>query len=369
MRPTTAEIDLAALRFNFMQIQSRLRTNAHITAVVKANAYGHGAIPVSKAALTFGADSLAVAIPEEGIELRQAGITAPILVLGLTLPEQARLYADYQLTATICSQEHAAALCPAAGNIPIPVMIKIDTGMGRIGTSPASALSLIEKIMTCKQLSLQGLFTHMACADCHNKDYSYKQITLFEQIVQTLQHRNIRLPVLSVANSAGIMDLPTSHYNMVRAGIILYGLEPSAEIVNPLLLKPVMQLKSKIVYIKQVPVNSLIGYGSTYTTTDQTYIATIPIGYADGYNRHFSNRAQVLIGGNKYPVAGKVCMDQIMVDLGPVTTAKVGDEVVLFGCQGSQEITVTELAGIAGTINYELVCAISARIPRIYLNS
>ncbi len=368
MRPTTAEIDLAALRFNLMQIKSRLQS-AHITAVVKANAYGHGAIPVSKTALSAGANCLAVAIPEEGIELREAGITAPILILGLTLSDQASIYAKYQLTATICTQEHAAALCAAAGDTPIPVMIKIDTGMGRIGISPQKALPLIEHILGCKQLSLQGLFTHMACADCENKDYSYQQITAFEQVVHALQQRNVQLPVISAANSAGIMDLPPSHFNMVRAGIILYGLDPSAEIINPLPLKPVMQLKSKIVYIKQVPANSLLGYGSTYTTDDHTYIATIPIGYADGYNRSFSNKAPILIGGKKYQVAGRVCMDQIMVDLGPSATAKIGDEAVLFGRQGSQEITVTELAEIAGTINYELVCAVSSRVPRIYLNS
>lgn len=369
MRPTHAIVDLAAIRHNIRLLASHLR-GASLTAVVKANAYGHGAVAVSKAALSAGAASLAVAIPEEGVELREAGIAVPVFVLGLILPEQADIAIKHRLIAPVCTIDCAAALSAEAvrQGRRAYVMIKIDTGMGRIGLSPGQAPSFANEIAKMPALEIMGIFTHMAAADASDKTYSNEQLQIFQDILASVKTARISLPYISAANSAGIIDLPDSHFNLVRAGIALYGLPPSGDMHNRPNLVPAMQLKTHITYIKYVPAGAKIGYGCTYTTTVPTYIATLPIGYADGYSRQLSNKAEVLIGGARRKLVGRVCMDQIMVDLGPDCNAEVGQEAVLFGRQGKEEITVTELAAIAGTINYELVCAISARVPRIYIN-
>ena len=369
MRPTHAIIDLAAIRHNVRELRSYL-CDANLAAVVKANAYGHGAVPVSKAALSAGATSLAVAIPEEGIELREAGIAVPIFILGLVLPEQADLVVKHRLITPVCSMDSALVLSAEAARQGrrAYVMIKVDTGMGRIGVPPEQAKQLVVELSKIPSLELMGLFTHMATADASDKSFAVQQLREFSQSLSALREANINLPYLSAANSAGIIDLADGHFNLARAGISLYGLPASNELHNNPRLIPAMQLKSKISYVKQVSAGSPIGYGCTYTAPSPTYIATIPVGYADGYSRQFSNKADVLIGGRRRKIVGRVCMDQIMVDLGPACDAQIGDEVVLFGRQGNEEITVTELAGLAGTINYELVCSVSSRVPRIYAN-
>ena len=370
MRPTFAEIDLGAIRHNVRRIRAAISPATYVTAIVKANAYGHGAAKVSAAALAAGADSLGVALPEEGAELRESGFRVPLFVMSLTLPEQAQLLLDYDLIATIATLEMARALAESARRTrrPAKVMVKIDTGMGRIGIRPDQALSFIEKLLMIPELELQGIFTTFAAADSRDKRHAQLQLAQFGAVVNRMNEAGIAPPWISAANSAAILDLAQGHFNMVRPGIILYGLPPGHQMQPGFLFKPAMQFKTKIVFIKQVPAGTSISYGGTYTTSQTTLIATLPVGYADGYNRLLSNRAPVLIGGRRCPVVGRVCMDQIMVDLGPACTAKVGDEAVLFGRQGSDEITVTELADLVGTIHYEMVCGIRSRVPRVYIN-
>jgi len=366
MRPTIAEIDLAAIRHNIVQIRNKIGPNTKLVAVVKANAYGHGAVPVSRAVLQAGADCLAVALPEEGVELRTAGFTVPIFVLGLTLPEQAGLLTTHELIATVGSTEGIAALAAAARATgkQAQFVLKTDTGMGRIGVNPDQLTDLLQYAKGTPGAQPVGIFTHLAAADASDKSCAASQLTLFQAALDKVP----ALTYLSAANSATIIDLPSGHFNTVRPGIILYGLPPSDEMHYSLDLRPAMKLKSRVVYIKQVPAGTSISYGCTYTTQQPTFIATLPIGYADGYSRLLSNKAHVLIGGRRRPIVGRVCMDQLMVDLGPDCDTLIGDEAVLFGRQGEAEITVTELADLIGTINYELVCAVSARVPRIYLN-
>jgi len=370
MRPTWAEINLEAIRHNVRQIRATVSPSTYVTAIVKANAYGHGAAKVSAAALAAGADFLGVALPEEGAELRENGFQVPILVIGLTLAEQAQLYLDYDLIATVSTLEMARALAEAARRVqrPARVMVKIDTGMGRIGIRPERALSFFQELLAIPELEIKGIFTHLAKADSWDKTHAHQQLEQFLLVVSRLTAAGITLSWISAANSAAILDLARGHFNMVRPGIILYGLPPSPEMEKNSPFLPAMQFKTKIVFLKQVQAGTSIGYGGTYTTTRETFIATLPVGYADGYSRDLSNRASVLVGGRRCPVVGRVCMDQIMVDLGPSSDAQIGDEVVLFGRQGNEEITVTELANLAGTINYELVCAISSRVPRVYIN-
>jgi alanine racemase len=368
MRPTIAEIDLAAIRHNVRQIRSQIGPKVKMAAVVKADAYGHGAFQVSRAALQAGADFLAVALPEEGAQLRDQGFTVPILVLGLVLPEQAALLVEHHLMATVSSLEqleYLAGTAKAHAQV-LPIFLKIDTGMGRIGITPDQVTPFLKTISQQSNIEIVGLFTHLASADADSKLYANSQLKDFRQAFDTISLPP-GLKFLSAANSATIVDLPEGHFNTVRPGIILYGLPPSATMQNSLDLKPAMSLKTKIVYIKKVLAGTCISYGCTYTAASPTYIATLPLGYADGYNRLLSNKAQVLIGGRQRPVVGQICMDQVMVDLGPICDAAVGDEVVLFGRQGAAEITVTQLADLVGTINYELVCGISQRVPRVYL--
>ncbi len=370
MRPTYAEIDLAAIRHNMRQIRAAVSPSTFIMAIVKANAYGHGAVKVGTAALSAGANGLGVAIPEEGAELRENGVKVPIFVVGLTLPEQASLLVEYNLVATVSTLETARALAEAArrqGRL-AEVMLKVDTGMGRVGIRPEQAFNFVQKLLAIPDLELKGIFTHLATADAGDKTYANQQLDLFTSSLNKITAAGITLTWISAANSATILDLPHGYFNMVRPGIILYGLSPSKETQRRFHLFPAMQFKTKAVYIKEVPRGTRVSYGSTYTTSQETLLATLPVGYADGYNRYLSNRASVLIGGRRCPVVGRVCMDQIIVDLGPRSDARIGDEAVLFGRQGEVEISVTELADLAGTINYELVCAISSRVPRVYVN-
>ncbi|MBP2646259.1 MAG: Alanine racemase [Firmicutes bacterium] len=366
MRPTIAEINLAAIRHNIRQIQEAAGPDTKLFAAIKANAYGHGAVKVAQAALSAGAYGLNVAIPEEGAELRAAGINAPILILGVVLPEQADYVIHHKLIATVCTKEgiEALAACAEKRNTRTPVMLKIDTGMGRIGIKPSQFNEFKQLLANRPSLELAGVFTHLATADAADKTYAIKQIEDFNHIAHAMPENCY----ISAANSAAIIDLSGGYSNMVRPGIIIYGLPPSSEMHKHLDLHPAMRLKTRIVFIKEVRPDTAVSYGCTYHTTQTTYLATLPIGYADGYNRLLSNKAEVLIGGKRHPVVGRVCMDQIIVDLGPKCDAHIGDEAVLFGRQGDAEITVTELADLIGTINYELVCAVSQRVPRVYLN-
>ena len=368
LRPTRAIIDLAALQHNIRQIRRQIPASTQLIAVVKANAYGHGAIPVSRAVLGAGADQLAVAIPEEGTELRAAGFQSPILVMGMFLAEQASLFVDYNLTASVSSFDNLQALSHIASRRKriAAAMIKLDTGMGRVGVQPDVAVELLKRALALPALNIVGLFTHFAAADEPDPSFTHLQLQRLNQVRQQMNQQKIELPMISAANSAGIVAYADSHLDAVRPGIILYGLPPDPSMTVPLDLKPVMSLVSRIVHIKEVPAETPVNYGCTYRTSERTWLATLPVGYADGYSRQLSNKAEVLVGGIRRKVVGRVCMDQIVIELGPNLDSAVGDEVVLFGRQGLQEISLTELAIKAGTINYELACAVSSRVPRVY---
>lgn len=368
-RPVWAEINLDNIVYNLEQVRKRVSAETLIMAVVKADAYGHGVIPVARRVVEAGADRLAVALPEEGVELREAGFKLPVQVLGEILPPQYPLILDYDLIPTIGKIETARGLNQLAVRKGVlqKVHLKVDTGMGRIGTLPDSAVEFVLKIAQLSNLELEGLMTHFATADEENKEYTYYQWERFNYVIRKLEAEGVNIPIKHAANSATIIDLPQFELDMVRPGIMLYGLRPSHEVDNSLSLKPALSWKARIIYLKEVPAGTAISYGSTYITPRRSKIATIPLGYADGYSRLLSNKGQVLIHGRRAPVRGRVCMDQFMVDVTEIPDVSVGDEVVLIGKQGKEEITATEIADLTGTINYEITCSISKRVPRIYL--
>lgn len=367
-RPVWAEVDLKNVKFNLAQVRNLIAENTEIMAVVKADAYGHGVIPVAEALIEEGVDRLAVALPGEGQELRQAGIDLPVQILGEVLPSQVEALMKYDLIPTLCKRNTAFGLSEIAGGKgkKVKVHIKVDTGMGRIGKRPEEAVDYIKFVSDLPHLEIEGIMTHFARADEHNKDYTYEQWESFKNVLAGVRAAGIEIPLVQVANSAAILDLPEMNLDLVRPGIMLYGLLPSGEIKNKIELKPVLSWKARIVYIKEVPAGSGISYGTTYITDRPTEVATIPLGYADGYSRLLSNKGEVLIHGQRAPILGRVCMDQFMVDVTDIPSAAVGDEVVLIGRQGNAEITATELAKHIGTINYEVLCGISKRIERIY---
>ncbi|MFW6270872.1 MAG: alanine racemase [Bacillota bacterium] len=371
-RPVWVDINLENVRHNFNQIKQKSGESGEdvlISPVVKADAYGHGVVPVTKALEEAGADRFAVALPEEGKELRKAGIDLPIHVLGEVLQEQIPLFVEYNLIPTICKLETVEVLNVMAKkkNKKQKVHIKIDTGMGRIGIYPEDAVDFILQVQELSQIKIEGIITHFACADAEDKSYTFKQWDLFRGLINELEKNGVEIPIKHVANSAVVMDLPSEMYmDMLRPGIMIYGLYPSSEIKNDMDLKPALSLKAKIVYLKDVPPGQGISYGATYITSKKTKVATIPLGYADGFSRLLSNKGNILVQGHKVPIIGRVCMDQIMVDVTGIKNVSIGDEVVLIGTQGEKEITADDLAHKIGTINYEIVCNISDRIPRVY---
>ncbi|AZO96502.1 alanine racemase [Halocella sp. SP3-1] len=367
-RPVWVEINLANLKYNLGLLKERVSADTIIMAVVKADAYGHGVLPVSKTLVESGVKRLAVALPEEGFELREAGFSLPIQVMSEILPPQDELLLDYDLIPTIGRMDTALRINTLAEKkgIKKKVHIKIDTGMGRIGVCPEMANDFIMSLSQMDNLIIEGIMTHFATADEADKVYTHQQWERFQQLLNDLSESGFIIPIRHAANSATLIDLPEFQLNMVRPGIALYGLHPSHEMHKKLPFKPVLSWKSKVVYLKNLPLGSSISYGAAYITSRDSKIATIPLGYADGYSRLLSNKAHVLINGQKAPVRGKVCMDQFMVDVTDISDVNIGSEVVLVGKQGNEEITATEMAEIMGTINYEFVCNISNRVPRIY---
>lgn len=365
-RPTWAEINLNNLTHNLNQIRRIITPATKIMVTVKADAYGHGLIPVSKRLVLSGVDFLAVASIDEGIKLRRAKISAPILILGLTLRKDIGPLFKYKLTATVCDEELAAALNNKGRLLSsaIDVHIKVDTGMGRIGILHQDAQGLIRKIHKFKFINIQGIFTHFPLADV-NKYFTLRQIDLFNRLIKNLKSEGINIPLVHTANSVGIIDYQTSHFNLVRPGLAIYGLG-SGSIHKQINLKPVLNLKTKVMFVKRVPKGFGISYGHDYITKKETKIVTLPIGYGDGYPRSLSNKAFVLIRGKRFKVCGRICMDQLMVDVGE-ESVKVEDEVMLIGPQGKHKITVEELALLSGAIPYEIVCGLGNRIPRIYI--
>ena len=368
-----AGIDLDALKYNVEGIKRCKAESAMLMGVIKANAYGHGAKVFAHELDRMGFDWFAVATVDEGIELRRDGIEQPILVLGYTCEAQYPDMVQWEITPTIYSLDMAKAFDAAAakaGKV-ANIHIKIDTGMSRIGFLPGEdSLDEIEKIHELSHLRIQGMFTHFACADMRDKTHVGHQIEKFHQMIDGVRQREIPVEIFHCSNSASIMELPSEHMNLVRAGIILYGLYPSNEMEEKRLpLKPVMSLYSHIVHVKEVPEGVTVGYGATYVTGRPTRIATVPVGYADGYPRSLSNRASVLLHGRRVPIIGRVCMDQFMVDVTDMPQVSVGDVVTLIGQDGEEILSVEEISEMAGSFNYEFVCDVSRRVPRVYIKN
>ncbi len=364
-RATRAIIDLGAVSHNVAEIRKKIGNERGLMAMVKADGYGHGAVEVSQAALRSGADSLGVALPEEGQHLREAGIEAPILVVGLIQPEEAYKVVKFRLSQAVASVELLEALDSEAGkaSTKVNVHVKVDTGMRRIGINPDDAVSFVRKVMDFKNLNLEGIFSHFPSSDERDKTFSIGQIQLFNQVISKLRLAGIEVPKKHMANSAGVLDLPQSYYDMVRPGLMIYGLYSSEEVSRSIKLRPAMTFKTKVSQVKVVPPGTPISYGRTFVTKKKTTVATLPVGYGDGSNRLLSNRGEVLIKGRRAPIIGNVCMDMCMVDASSVEDIQPGDDVILFG----EDLPVYEFATKIGTIVNEVVCVVGKRVPRLYI--
>jgi alanine racemase len=367
-----AEINLDNIAHNVREIRRITNKNSEMMGVVKADAYGHGVMEVAKTLLDNGVTRLAVSMLDEAIQLRRSGIAAPILILGYTDPVRANEIIENDVTQSVFSHELAQALSDEAvrQRKKVKIHIKIDTGMSRIGFLPGySAIKNVAQIAQLPNIIIEGLFTHFATADEKDREFTLTQFERFISICSELQRIGIHIPVKHCANSAAIIEYPEMHLDMVRPGIILYGMYPSEEVDKAKIhLKPAMTLKANVILVKEVEKDTSISYGRIFTTKSTSRIATIPIGYADGYTRKLSNTGRVLIHGEYAPVVGRICMDQCMVDVsGLDCDIKVGDEVVLIGEQGHNQITVEDVAQSIGMINYELVCIVGKRIPRAFI--
>ena len=363
-RDVYAEINLDAIKNNLTKIRRHIQPTAKLCVVVKANAYGHGAIQVSKIAEQVGADFLAVATVEEGLELRRAGFSLPILILGL-IPEGAiKISVENHLTMTVCDFNFAKKISQVATekNILAKVHLKVETGMGRIGIFPDDAVEVAEKISKLPNVELEGIFTHFSDADSIDKTFAEKQLEIFKDTCEKISSRGIKIKIRHIAESAAILEIPNAHLDMVRSGIITYGLYPSNEVQKTIQLQPAMTLKAKIVFIKKISAGTSIGYGREFVAEKNSAIATLPLGYADGYIRAYKNFS-VEVHGKLAPIAGRVCMDQVMIDVTEIPNAKVGDEVILFG---GDLISIDDAAKHLNTINYEVACLVSGRVPRVY---
>ena len=366
-RPTWVEINLKNLAHNFGLVKKIVGPKVKILVPVKADAYGHGIIVISQELQSLGADYLGVACLDEAILLRKSGITLPILILNTILAGNVKPLLDYSLTQTICTKELAHKLNQEARkrNVLACAHIKVDTGMHRIGVAHNEAYSFIKAIARLSNLRIEGIFTHFPCAD-NKPSFTRMQIRMFNGLIQRLDEANVHIPFKHASNSLGVINYPAGHFNMVRPGLMIYGLYPTGGL--KLKLKPLLSLKTKIAYLKTVPKRSGVSYGHTYVTPRTMKIATMPIGYGDGYPRSLSNKAHCLISGREARIIGKVCMDQLMVDVTKIKKVKIGQEAVLIGRQKNKSINVEQLAKLAGTIPYEIVCNLGERIRRIYKN-
>jgi len=371
MRPTFAEIDLSAIHHNLTQVRNQVGKHPHIMAVVKANAYGHGMIPVAKSVLSGKlASYLGVAIVEEGITLRHSGISAPVLVLTAAPEPQLKLFVEHDLDATLCSISIARKLDRIAAGIgkKAVVHVKIDTGMGRIGIGPKDAMAFLGEVKKLKNIEVAGIFTHFATADEKKLSFARKQLSEFTSLLGELDAAGIHIPIKHCANSGAILQMKESYLDMVRPGIMLYGYYPSRETRKSVPLKPAMSIRSRIEFMKTVEKGTSVSYGRRYYTSSRTNIASVAIGYADGISRRLTNKTGVLVNGKQYPVVGTICMDQLMIDVGDRTACKIGDRVTLMGRDGDMEISCWKISDTLGTIPYEVFCMVSERVPRSYLH-
>jgi alanine racemase len=365
-----AEIDLDALTHNFQYVRQRLRPKTKIAAVVKADAYGHGALRIAQSLLAAGADMFGVGDSTEAIELREGGIQAPIIVLGALVDREIDKVIRHEIIPTIHSLDRVRQLDECARNrgTVLPVHIMVDTGMSRLGVKPSSALPLIMEIKNRSHLRLQGICTHFAAATLEDPAFTLHQLALFRDILAKAEAARIPIPLVHAANSAAMFTIENSHFAMVRPGVALYGLDPGNFSRCGVAVRPVLSLKSQIVFLKDVEKGTPIGYCNTHTAPLATRIATIPIGYNDGYPFGLSNRAEVLIRGKRCSLVGTVTMDYIMVDVGHVPGVHVGDEVTLIGCQGTEEIRAETLAMHCNIIPYVVTCLLGKRVRRTYLS-
>lgn len=368
VRSTYAIIDLNAVKQNVVNIKSRLPEGTKFCASVKADAYGHGSVMVSKAAIEAGADWLALAIPEEAAALRDEGVTAPIIILGPSNRWQWEMAAGLGLSMVITSEECVRNAAETADKFrkKMKLHLKADTGMNRVGIKTFGELErILDEIGKSELLELEGLMTHFAAADEADKTYTTMQNERFKEFITRVKKRGFA-PLIHAANSGAAIDCPELSYDMVRVGIAMYGCYPSDEVDKSVKLKPVMSVYTKISHIKTLPAGEKLSYGCTFTTPREMRIATLPIGYADGFNRLMSNNGEVLICGKRAKVVGRVCMDQTLVDVTDIPGVDRGEEAVIIGRQGKDEITADEFAARCGTISYEILCAISPRVPRLY---
>ena len=370
IRPVWAEVNLDNIINNINEIKKNIN-GEEIIAVVKANAYGHGAVDVAPVLIENGADRLAVAMLSEALELREAGIKVPILILGYTDVAFSEMLINNDIEQTVYSLDYAKELskkAEALGKV-AKIHIAVDTGMGRIGFLPnEKSVEEVVEISKLSNLRITGIFTHFSNADEQDKSYAHNQIEKFNSFINEIEKREVNLGVKHISNSASIIDIEDAHYNAIRPGIILYGYYPSDYInKDKLKLMPALSLKCQVIHVKELPKGEYIGYGRKFRTERDSVIATLPIGYADGYIRGLYEKAHVIINGKLAPVVGKICMDQCMIDVTDVGPVKVGDEVVLLGEDNGVKNNADDIAKMLDTINYEILCMIGRRVPRIYI--
>lgn len=368
LRPTYVEVDLDRLAANYAAIKQHVAP-AKVMCVLKANAYGHGLVPVARLWEELGADYLGLAYLEEGMRLRRAGVRTPILILGGILWSQLPLFIQNDLTVTASSTEKLLAIEAVARDLGkrARVHLKIDTGMERIGVHWYSASQLLETSLRCEWVDVEGIFSHFANSDAADLSHARLQLERFAEVVASYEAHAKGPLVRHMANSGGVLQLPESHLDMVRPGIMLYGVLPSEQCQRTVPVKPALCWKSRVVFFKVVQAGNPVSYGSTYTPLENTRMVTVPVGYGDGYFRAMSGQAEVCIRGKRYPTRGRICMDQVMVDLGAQGEAYNTDEVVLLGEQGDVAVSAEDLARWAGTIPYEVLTNINTRVPRVYV--
>ena len=372
LRPAWVEINLNNLDFNIKNIKQKIG-DRELIGVIKADAYGHGSVKVAEVLRENGCKTFAVATLHEAITLRESGAKEDIIILGLTPDMYASTIVEYGFTPVVCSSVNAAAISDAAkaAGKTVSGLIAVDTGMGRIGylaDDIENSVEDIKKIEALSNFKIKGIFSHMATADAADKAYSHQQEAKYNKFYDALIAAGVGIPMKTLANSASIMELPSIHFDACRPGIILYGCYPSDEVdVNGLAIKPVMSVKANIVHLKDVPADFSVGYGRKYISERPSKIATLALGYADGYPRPYSQFAKVLVNGCVAPIAGNICMDQCMVDVTDVPDVKVGDEVIIMGTDGKNTILADDIATATGTISYEIVCAFGQRLPKVYV--
>lgn len=369
-RPTWVEIDLNALRQNLLAIRKMAGPGVKIMGIVKADAYGHGDYEVGRVLLDHGVEMLGIAILEEGIQLRDKGIQAPLLLLGGLFEDQIDTVIQYNIIPTVYDLKLVVVFSKRASelNKTVPVHVYVDTGMGSIGVRYDKAVEFVKSLYDIKNIFIDGIYTHCSSSDEKESAYTNLQIRRFRDILTTLDAIKIGIPLRHMANSGAIIGYPDAYFTMVRPGLSLYGLYPSEEVSRNIGIKPVMSFKTRVVHIKDMQPGDEVGYGRTYKITKPTRVATLPFGYDDGYNRLLSGQGKVILRGVMASIIGRVCMDQCFVDVSHINEVSVGDEVVVYGSQGQETISIESIAKQLHTIPYEVTCSVSKRVPRIYIN-